>query len=369
MEKKVKFITFYLPQFHETVENNMWWGQGYTEWTSVRAAEPLFTGHRQPKVPYKDNYYNLLDKDVMLWQARISMKAGIDGFCFYHYWFKGRKVLEKPIENYLMWKEIPQKFCLSWANDSWIRSWSKVQGTIWNSKKEMEGQITEHNGLLIEQDYGDKAVWKDHFNYLIEFFLDKRYIKIDNKPLFLIHRPEAVKELTPMIYYWNKLAHGYGFDGIYVLVTNPFQKYHSPVCGCVNYEPANAFDYKPLKRKIFEFMHVKDEKKLLRKYSYTYLWTKILTRKPEHNLKTYLGAFVDYDDSPRRGYQSYIVRGATPFKFRIYMKWLVRKCKSSNQYGDYIFITAWNEWAEGAYLEPDRDNGYKYLKVIKKIKK
>lgn len=169
--KKVKFIAFYLPQFHEIEENNKWWGKGYTEWTSVMAALPLYRGHEQPRVPYRNNYYNLLNKDIMMWQSKISMQAGINGFCFYHYWFKGKKVLEKPIENYLKWKDIPQQFCLSWANDSWVRSWSNVQGTIWNSKIEKDVNVDhQNNGLLIEQDYGDQNVWKEHFDYLIEFF-------------------------------------------------------------------------------------------------------------------------------------------------------------------------------------------------------
>ena len=368
MEKKTKIIAFYLPQFHEIIENNMWWGKGYTEWTSVKAAKPLFKGHKQPNVPYKSCYYNLLDKNIMIWQAKNSLKAGIDGFCFYHYWFKGRKILEKPIENYLKWKEIPQQFCFSWANDSWIRSWSNVQGTIWNSKREKKTCMKGSDvGILIKQDYGDESVWKEHFEYLVDFFLDQRYIKIDNKPLFLIYKPDEVEHLEEMICFWNMLACEYGFNGMHVLVTNPLKHYHAPICGCVNYEPGKTIDYKPLKRRICEFLHINDEKKLLCKYSYSKLWLKILRRKPDKNMKTYLGAFIDYDDSPRRGYQSYIVRGATPFKFQIYLRLLLRKCKSSNQYGDYIFITAWNEWAEGAYLEPDDKNKYKYLKAIKKV--
>ena len=368
--KKVKFIAFYLPQFHEIEENNKWWGKGYTEWTSVMAALPLYRGHEQPRVPYRNNYYNLLNKDIMMWQSKISMQAGINGFCFYHYWFKGKKVLEKPIENYLKWKDIPQQFCLSWANDSWVRSWSNVQGTIWNSKIEKDVNVDhQNNGLLIEQDYGDQNVWKEHFDYLIEFFLDERYIKIDNKPLFLIHRPESIKRLTSMILFWNKLSHQYGFDGIHVVVTNPIKIYREPVCGCVYYEPARVFDYKPIKRRIYESVHVRDEKKLVRRYSYTNLWIKILKSKPNQKMKTYLGAFVGYDDSPRRGYQGYIVKGNTPLKFQIFMQLLMKKWEFSEQYGEFIFITAWNEWAEGAYLEPDKKSRYEYLKALQKVKR
>lgn len=370
MENKTKIIAFYLPQFHEVEENSLWWGEGYTEWTSVKAATSLYKGHRQPKIPYKEKYYNLLDRNVMRWQSKISKQAGIDGFCFYHYWFKGRKILEKPIENYLRWKEIPQRFCLSWANDSWIRSWSNVSGTIWNSKKDGIVCMDQQNqGLLIEQDYGGQDVWKMHFEYLKDFFLDERYIKVGNRPLFLIHRPEVVEQLDAMVRLWDGLARQYGFNGIYILVTNPLKKYRRPICGCVYYEPARTFDYKPFKRRVYERMNIKNEKKLLRRYNYAVLWLKILRRKPDYGMKTYLGGFVGYDDSPRRGYQGYIVKGSTPLKFQIFMRLLMKKCKSSEQYGDYIFITAWNEWAEGAYLEPDKDNGYQYLKAVSKIKR
>lgn len=133
----MRTIAFYLPQFHEIPENNEWWGKGYTEWTSVRNAKTVSRFHKQPRVPLGENYYNLLDKDTMRWQSEISMKAGLYGFCFYHYWFNGKQLLEKPVNNYLKWTDIRQRFCMSWANESWIRTWSNVHvdGVVWNDNE------------------------------------------------------------------------------------------------------------------------------------------------------------------------------------------------------------------------------------------
>ena len=192
--KTPKIIALYLPQFHAIPENDKWWGKGFTEWTSVKKAIPLLKNHHQPREPLKGNYYNLLDPEVRQWQADLAQKYGIYGFCYYHYWFNGKKLLEKPAEEILRLGKPSLPFCFSWANESWSRTW-------YSSKKE----------VLLKQEYGAEKEWESHFNYLLPFFKDERYIKVDNKPLFLIYKPSLILELDRMISFWEKLAIKEGF--------------------------------------------------------------------------------------------------------------------------------------------------------------
>ena len=175
----MKILAKYLPQFHRTRENDAWWGEGFTEWTAVKKAAPLFEGHDQPRVPKDENYYDLLQKETMLWQASLMEKYGIDGMCIYHYWFKdGRQVLEKPAENLLRWKEVPMPFCFCWANETWARSWSKIQNkNHWSDIYEQK-KSNGSSGILLDQKYGREPEWKAHFEYLLPFFRDERYIKV-----------------------------------------------------------------------------------------------------------------------------------------------------------------------------------------------
>lgn len=368
----MKIIAFYLPQFHEIPENNEWWGENFTEWTNVRAAKPLYPGHSQPKLPYGDNYYCLLDKEVMAWQASLARKAGLYGFCFYHYWFKGKKLLEKPVENYLQWTDIHQKYCLSWANESWKRTWSKAEGNDWNELADRNSKKVGPS-MLMKQDYGVKEDWAEHFEYLLPFFLDRRYIYIDNKPVFLIYKPDKIPCLNAMISYWNELARKKGLDGIYVIGTNTTNGKHKKLDASVMYEPAYTFandmpNRYLLKEKIRPYLQ-KYNIRLLKTYHYSAIWRRIINRKVTDCSKTvYAGAFVNFDDTPRRGVNGTVFKGATPARFAKYMKALIRKNKTGVG-GDYIFLTAWNEWAEGAYMEPDEENKHGFLSALRKAQK
>ena len=156
----MKIIAVYLPQFHEIPENNEWWGKGFTEWTTMKKAKPLYEGHYQPRIPLNENYYNLLDPQVMEWQCKIAKEHGIYGFCFYHYWFDGHLLLEKPVEKYLQDEKCDLPFCICWANEHWTKAW--------------EGK---HNQVLIPRRYGGEKEWKEHFEYLLPFLKDPRYIR------------------------------------------------------------------------------------------------------------------------------------------------------------------------------------------------
>lgn len=192
----MKIIAFYLPQFHNIPENDEWWGDGFTEWVNVKKAKPLYEGHVQPKEPLDDNYYNLTDDDVKVWQSKLAKKYGVYGFCYYHYWFNGKLLLEKPMEQMLANPEIDTPFCICWANEAWTKAWV-------NSTK-----------MLIPQKYGEKKEWKEHFDYMLKFFKDDRYIKCDGKPLLVIYKPELIECGNEMIDYFQELAKEAGFPGL-----------------------------------------------------------------------------------------------------------------------------------------------------------
>ena len=167
----MRIIAFYLPQFHSIPENDEWWGEGFTEWANMKAAKSLFEGHNQPRIPLNNNYYNLLDDSTMEWQVDLAKKYGVYGFCFYHYWFDGRMLLQKPMENMLKNQNINFPYCISWANEAWTNAWKS----------------DENARTLIAQRYGNTKEWKEHFDYLLQFFMDENYIKEDGKPLFIMY--------------------------------------------------------------------------------------------------------------------------------------------------------------------------------------
>ncbi|MCI8377738.1 MAG: glycosyl transferase [Lachnospiraceae bacterium] len=361
----MEIIAFYLPQFHEIPENDAWWGRGFTEWTSVTKSKPLFPGHNQPRVPLHGNYYNLLDKKVMEWQAGLARKAGVTGFCFYHYWFNGRQLLEKPVDNYLKWKDIPQRYCLSWANESWIRTWSNMEGNDWN---EAADRNMDRKGpdVLMKQSYGVRADWEKHFYYLLPFFRDERYILYDGKPVFLIHKAAKIKCLNAMLECWNGLAKQNGLPGIYILATNCDARLSKYVDGRVMFEPNYTLYHEKVayyrkRDRFLEWVGKKTGFNLVKHYSYDVVWQRIVGRSLKNARYQYFrGGFVDFDASPRRGRNAKVFFGVRPSKFEKYLRQLLKQEK------EMLFINAWNEWAEGAYLEPDGKWGYGFLKAVKR---
>lgn len=362
----MKIIAFYLPQFHAIPENDEWWGEGFTEWTNVKNGVPLFQGHNQPKVPMGGQYYNLLDDNVKEWQVSLAKDNGIYGFCFYHYWFGGKLMLQKPVEQYLANQTLKLPFCLCWANPEWTKIWAG-----------------EGSKVLIGQDYGDESQWEQHLQYLLPFFRDDRYIKENGKPLLVIYTPAEIPCLKDMIIYIRKRMKEEGFDGIklaYQYYVSPSEdKEIRPLFDyCIKFQPIYALQeiegqnqkgrflsvlrrIDGLYQKIFR-RTLSDFLKKVRCTDYDLVWKTILAQQPEE--KDIPGAVVDWDNTPRRGKAGRVFLGATPDKFKEYMKKLIKKAQ--NEYKtEYIFVTAWNEWSEGSYLEPDENNGDAYLKAIK----
>ena len=372
----MKIIAFYLPQFHNIPENDEWWGNGFTEWTNVKKAKPLYEGHMQPRVPLGGNYYNLLDDNVKIWQADLAKKYGVYGFCYYHYWFNGKMLLEKPMEQMLANKEVDMPFCICWANEPWTKAW-----------------VGDERKLLIAQEYGKEEEWKQHFMYLLPFFKDERYITKDGKPLFVFYRPDIVPCMKEMIETWDKLAKENGLSGI----TFAFQ---SGDYDWNNSKEANLFDYdiefqppyashwlysndgkfvsalKKCRRLLAGWAGKKFGIDLYRygtaQYkkmtgqtvaNYDSMWQKIIEAKPVRSTSI-PGAFVKWDNTPRHGERGQINVG-TPEKFEYYLSKQIKHARE-DYHEDMIFMYAWNEWAEGGYLEPDEDDKYGYLEAIKR---
>ena len=375
----MKIIAFYLPQFHEIPENNEWWGKGFTEWTNVKAALPLYKGHDQPKIPLNNNYYNLLDNDVKKWQAKIAKENGVYGFCYYHYWFNGHMLLEKPMEQMLEDKEIDMPFCICWANEPWTKIWSG------NDKK-----------VLIPQKYGEEKEWKEHFEYLLPFFRDKRYICKDGKPIIVIYRPKAISCIKEMMDYWRKLAIEAGLPGLSVMcaTNNLYIKdddAYDTFDNIIEWQPHTAKSLKssdngqdigklsrlkkirrnlwskieqitgidPYKYDPIALRHQKNTSIL----NYDEVWKKVIAMKPLSN-NSIPGAFVRWDNTARYKEKATVINGETPEKFEKYLVQQIEHAKKEYK-SDLLFMYAWNEWAEGGFLEPDETNGYGYLYAIK----
>lgn len=363
----MKIIAFYLPQYHEIPENNKWWGKGFTEWVNVKKAHPLFEGHYQPRVPLNKNYYNLLDEEVQKWQVSLAKKYGIYGFCFYHYWFDGHLLLEKPVEQWLKNRDLNLPFCICWANENWTQAWVSKESTV-----------------LIAQKYGDKEMWRRHFEYLLPYFKDTRYIKENGRPLMVIYRPEIIPCKNEMIDYWNELAIQNGLPGLifayqHVGLDRESNKDDSRFKYNIEYQPQYAtYDltknrWKGIKKirrtilKVLENYFCIDLRGVrpggLIKGKYEDVWNAILTHRPE-NQKCIPGAFVDWDNTPRKGEKGSVWHGATPEKFHKYLSIQIKRERDIYQ-KDMMFMFAWNEWGESGYLEPDEKFKYGYLEALK----
>ncbi|WP_022764575.1 glycosyltransferase WbsX family protein [Butyrivibrio sp. XPD2006] len=383
----MKIIAFYLPQFHTFPENDKWWGKGFTEWTNTKKAQPLFKGHYQPHTPLDEKYYDLSDPKTMKTQVDLAKHYGIYGFCFYHYWFNGKLLMQKPVEEFLSNKTIDMPFCLCWANETWTRRWNGGKG---------KGEV------LIKQEYGDENDWKEHFYYLLPFLKDKRYIRINDMPILLVYRPEIMPCYEKMVFLWKKLAKDNGLNGLYIMAQgsnycakNRYTKSLGVTDACIMYEPgytiaalkqcnikhfvADLIEFFPFNlyyyaktiirmlscfiAKVCDYKCPAFIKRLIiNRISYDLVWRTILKHRVIENY--YPGAFVSWDNTARRKWEGRVVYGATPDKFRKYFDLHIKRIQKEYK-KDYIFVTAWNEWAEGAHLEPDEKFKFGYLNAIK----
>jgi len=297
-----------------------------------------------------------------VWQTNLAKEYSIYGFNYYHYWVKGKKLLEKPAENLLRWKDIKHKFMFMWANHDWTRSWV--------GEKE----------ILIKQKYGEEKDWIEHINYLIPFFKDSRYITIENKPVFEIYIRRNIYCFDEMMEVWNNECIKNGFPGIYIIDHQEYTDYlsnnNSKYCNAITYEQHScALRHREYSRNIFQKLYFllkhkycKDknsDKLLMYEYSEIIKYAIRFMKNIENFNKVIFQVSTGWDNTPRYGKKGYIIQNATPDLFRLFLS---EAKKFSEKLGsEYIFLACWNEWCEGLILEPSNKNGYAYLEAIKDV--
>ena len=338
----VKALAFYLPQFHPIPENDAWWGKGFTEWTNVARAAPQFVGHYQPRLPGDLGYYDLRLPEVLAQQVAMARQHGLYGFCFHHYWFNGRRLLERPVQRFLADKALRFRFCLSWANESWSRRWDGTEKEI-----------------LMAQTHSPKDDLA-FLESLLPAMRDPRYIRVGGKPLLLVYRPGIMPDPRATALRWRKRALRAGLPGLYLVAARSFETRDPTALGfdaVAEFPPHQIQPLETTHRQRFVnagyWGHV---------YSYADMAKRFAAERGSGytNLK---GVAVSWDNEARRPGRGSCYAGSTP---ALYAQWLEAACKATLEHPKderLVFINAWNEWAEGAYLEPDRKFGYAYLRA------
>jgi lipopolysaccharide biosynthesis protein len=349
-EEALRLIAFYLPQFHPIPENDLWWGEGFTEWTNVTRATALFPDHYQPHQPAELGYYDLRDPEVRLFQAQLAEQYGIYGFCYYHYWFEGKRLLEQPFNEVHQTGQPDYPFCLCWANESWTRNW--------------DGGAKE---LLIGQRYSPDDD-RNHIRWLASPFSDRRYIRVDGKPLLLVYRANRFPDPRATTDIWRDEAHKMGLGELYLCRVESFPDEHGDpkalgFDAAVEFQP--DWSQLPLHRKLLRRLSIEVGFKYDDVYDYESYVDRMLAKKqPDYRLHPCLTP--GWDNSARRKVQTTILHQSTP---DIYEKWLRAIIQRTNAAAGekLVFINAWNEWGEGCHLEPCQRWGRAYLESTRKV--
>lgn len=341
----MKTIAFYLPQFHPIPENDKWWGKGFTEWTNVTRAYPLFSGHNQPRLPADLGFYDLRLAEVRNEQTKLARQYGLYGFCYHYYWFAGKKLLDLPLTRMLETKEPDFPFCICYANENWTRRW--------------DGQ---EDDILMKQEHGtesDRAFIHD----VIKIFKDERYIKIKNRPVMLVYRTALFPDMLSTTRIWREEAKKAGFDDLYLCKCQTFGDFEDPsksgFDACVEFPP-HGLNIGP-KTEYENAARASSPHFNGRIFDYEEAALQLMTRQwPEYKL--FKTVMLGWDNSARKGLNAHIFHN---FSVEVYERWLSKVMKRTVAQHPveerFVFVNAWNEWAEGTYLEPDQRFGHEYL--------
>ncbi|TMB92176.1 MAG: lipopolysaccharide biosynthesis protein [Chloroflexi bacterium] len=352
MTLAARAIAFYLPQFHPIPENETWWGPGFTEWSNVVSARPLFRGHRQPNLPADLGFYDLRVAETREQQAQLAAAHGIEAFCYWHYWFAGRQLLERPFEEVLRLGRPDFPFCLGWANQTW--------SGVWHGAPER---------VLIEQTYPGEDDDRRHFAALLPAFNDARYLCVDGKALFYVFRPEQLPDPRTFTARWHRMAKEAGLPGIYLVAEVSDLLGRGPVFG----DPRDAgFDAGVYMRLPAENhtraarTRMRFGRKVLRRPE-VYAYARHAPPAPDLAVRAQLMPCVypNWDNTPRSGRRGLVLTGSQPARFGVHVREAVATLQSRSATERLLFIKSWNEWAEGNYLEPDRRFGTAYLDVLR----
>jgi lipopolysaccharide biosynthesis protein len=360
----VRALAFYLPQFHPIPENDSWWGKGFTEWTNVVRAKPLFPGHYQPHLPADLGFYDLRLPEIREAQAELARAHGIAGFCYYHYWFNGKRLLERPFEEVLRSGRPDFPFCLCWANENWSRRWDG----------------SEHE-VLIAHTYSADDDGR-HIDYLLSAFSDERYIRIDGRPLFLVYRTELLPDPARTAELWREQARAAGIGDLYLARVESFVSRIDP--RSIGFDAAVEFapdwsvgsalpnpkfhrDQWDLRARVYSRLRklglIRDVYFEHALHSYDLLVETMLAKAPVPYTR-FRSVSPGWDNSARRRKGAIIFYGSTPERYEAWLLAIVEQTLHERR-GDerIVFVNAWNEWAEGNHLEPDQRWGRAYLQA------
>jgi lipopolysaccharide biosynthesis protein len=354
----VKAIAFYLPQFHPIPENDRWWGKGFTEWTNVTRATSLFPGHWQPHLPADLGFYDLRLSSVLSEQAQLARRYGIHGFCYYHYWHHGKRLLHLPIDEMLRSGQPRFPFCLCWANHNWTRNWDDG-----NRELLSEQRYSLHDHL-------------EHIRWLAKVFLDERYIRIDGKPLFLIFRASAIRYLDSMVEMWRDHARKLGVGEIFLAELesqevreriDPRQKGLDAVVEFQPDLPTLMYDGARCAAPAVPSLVGGRGGRGLNHYVFDYEEVvRRMREKSPPDSPFFRCVTPSWDNTARRRIEGVILHGSTP---ELYERWLadvVEETHTSSAGERLVFLNAWNEWAEGNHLEPCQRWGHAYLQATRR---
>lgn len=354
-KQPVRVIALYLPQFHPTPENDQWWGKGFTEWTNVGKARPLFHGHYQPRVPADLGYYDLRVPETRIEQAEMARTYGVEGFCYWHYWFgNGRQLLQRPFQEVLASGQPDFPFCLSWANHSWEDKQFSKEGT---------------HQVLMEQLYPGETDEIAHFNTLLPAFKDHRYIQVDGKPLFMVYAPFELPDAERFIRLWQKLAQENGLKGIH-FVGQTNNANDVAALRAMGFDAVNIvrlFDFFKQDYSLLEKIHMKAMRLIFKKgrlVDYAKAAT-YFSGSEDRETDCYPTIIPNWDHSPRSGRRGHILINSTPERFKKHVRTSFSNVVHKPAEERIVFLKSWNEWAEGNYIEPDLKYGLSYLEALR----
>jgi 2-polyprenyl-3-methyl-5-hydroxy-6-metoxy-1,4-benzoquinol methylase len=339
-----KALAFYLPQFHPIPENDEWWGKGFTEWTNVARAKPLFPGHYQPHVPGELGYYDLRLPEVREAQAALAREHGISGFVYYHYWFNGKRLLERPFEEVLASGSPDFPFALCWANEEWTRNWDAQTGTVL-----MPQEFSEEDDLA-------------HIRYLVEAFKDDRYIRVDGRPMMLVYRPQQLPDPKRTFQLWRDEAKKLGIPDLYLCYV---ESWGPPPGGPQAFGMDASVGFKPITGdQVFTPV---DGTRGHRMIDYQSSVEKQMSRPVPTDYKRFPSVMVGWDNTARRPFGATIFKGAKPDSYGSWLNRTIKTVAEVPEEENYVFIVAWNEWAEGNHLEPDLRFGRAWLEATRAV--
>jgi len=351
--EKVRLLAFYLPQYHPIPENDRWWGKGFTEWNNVAKARPLFRGHYQPQLPAELGFYDLRLPETRIAQAELAREHGVHGFCYYHYWFNGKQLLERPLNEVVASGQPDFPFCVCWANENWTRRW--------------DGQERE---VLIAQHYGDDDD-RQHIRVLCAIFIDRRYIRIDGRPVFLVYNASALPDPLRSTTIWREEARRHGVGELYLCKVESVLDRREPPSqlgfdAAVEFQPDAAVLIPRNRRRLWYLRQLLRIRHGMLRLDYRAVAERMM-RRPAAPYTRFPCVTPAWDNTARRKNGMLTLHGSTPEHYARWLAAAIDRFQPPSPEENLVFVNAWNEWAEGNHLEPCQRWGRSYLEATRRV--